>query len=269
MRCRRSSSKPATIAGSPAGLPAPSTRNRSSPPPAERRQPVVSWQRASARTRPAVKRLLVVQSARAVTRTGGRHAHRARQRSHALLRGSGPGPAPRLRPRVRRRLPELASPGALLRAALPHHRLQRARLSAVRRAEGRERLLAGARGGRHPRPPRRARASRKAHVCGLSMGGYATLHFGLRHPDRALSLVVAGAGYGSVPGERERFRKDVEETVRRFEADGMVGWPTFYTQGPHARAVHGQGPEGLAGVLRPVRRPAPRRATRSPCGASR
>ena len=34
----------------------------------------------------------------------------------------------------------------------------------------------------------------KAHICGLSMGGYATLHFGLRYPERALSLVVAGAG---------------------------------------------------------------------------
>jgi len=72
----------------------------------------------------------------------------------------------------------------------------------------------------------------KAHVCGLSMGGYAVLHFGLRHPDRALSLTVAGAGYGSVPGERERFRKDVEETARRFESDGMVGVAGFYTKGP-------------------------------------
>ena len=34
---------------------------------------------------------------------------------------------------------------------------------------------------------------RKAHICGLSMGGYATLHFGLRYAERALSLVVAGA----------------------------------------------------------------------------
>src|ERR1700682_3810856 len=25
----------------------------------------------------------------------------------------------------------------------------------------------------------------KAHICGLSMGGYAVLHFGLRHPQRA------------------------------------------------------------------------------------
>ncbi len=27
----------------------------------------------------------------------------------------------------------------------------------------------------------------KAHVCGLSMGGFATLHFGLKHPGRARS----------------------------------------------------------------------------------
>src|SRR5256886_8078149 len=57
----------------------------------------------------------------------------------------------------------------------------------------------------------------RAHVCGLSMGGYATLHFGLRHPERALSLVVAGAGYGSVPGDRAKFHADAELTARRFE----------------------------------------------------
>ncbi len=73
---------------------------------------------------------------------------------------------------------------------------------------------------------------RKAHICGLSMGGYATLHFGLRYPERALSLVVAGAGYGSLPGDRERFRRDVEETALRFERDGMKAVAEFYTKGP-------------------------------------
>jgi pimeloyl-ACP methyl ester carboxylesterase len=73
---------------------------------------------------------------------------------------------------------------------------------------------------------------RKAHICGLSMGGYATLHFGLRYPECALSLVVAGAGYGSVPGEREKFRRDVEETALRFERDGMKAVAEFYTKGP-------------------------------------
>jgi pimeloyl-ACP methyl ester carboxylesterase len=72
----------------------------------------------------------------------------------------------------------------------------------------------------------------KAHVCGLSMGGYATLHFGLRHPARALSLVVAGAGYGSVSAEREKFRQDSEATVRRFETDGMAKVGDLYSRGP-------------------------------------
>src|SRR5437016_7278651 len=32
----------------------------------------------------------------------------------------------------------------------------------------------------------------KAHIVGLSMGGFATLHFGMAHGKRALSLTVAG-----------------------------------------------------------------------------
>jgi pimeloyl-ACP methyl ester carboxylesterase len=72
----------------------------------------------------------------------------------------------------------------------------------------------------------------KAHICGLSMGGYAVLHFGLRWPERALSLVIAGAGYGSVPGETEKFRRDVAETADRFERDGMKAVAEFYTKGP-------------------------------------
>ena len=45
-----------------------------------------------------------------------------------------------------------------------------------------------------------------AHVVGLSMGGFATLHFGFRHPARALSLTVAGCGYGAEPASRDAFR---------------------------------------------------------------
>ena len=70
----------------------------------------------------------------------------------------------------------------------------------------------------------------KAHVCGLSMGGYATLHFGLSFPERALSLVVAGAGYGS--DDNEQHKRDSELVIRRFETDGMEKTGDFYAHGP-------------------------------------
>ena len=70
----------------------------------------------------------------------------------------------------------------------------------------------------------------KAHIVGLSMGGYAVLHFGLHHPDRALSITVAGAGYGS--GDQEQFRKDSEIVARRFETQSMAEVTEFYSRGP-------------------------------------
>ena len=72
----------------------------------------------------------------------------------------------------------------------------------------------------------------RAHVCGLSMGGYATLLFGLRYPERALSLVVAGCGYGSVPADRAAFRQDAEAVARRLETEGMAAVAATYSRGP-------------------------------------
>jgi pimeloyl-ACP methyl ester carboxylesterase len=84
----------------------------------------------------------------------------------------------------------------------------------------------------------------RAHVCGLSMGGYATLHFGLRYPERARSLVVAGAGYGSVIAERERFRQDSADTARRLETEGMKAVAEFYARGPTRVQFIDKDPQG-------------------------
>ncbi|HVV78441.1 MAG TPA: alpha/beta hydrolase, partial [Pseudolabrys sp.] len=43
---------------------------------------------------------------------------------------------------------------------------------------------------------------RQAHIVGLSMGGFATLHFGIRHGASARSLCVGGCGYGAEPDQR-------------------------------------------------------------------
>src|SRR3954454_12112004 len=49
----------------------------------------------------------------------------------------------------------------------------------------------------------------KAHIVGISMGGFATLHFGFAYSDRARSLVVAGCGYGAQPEKRTQFQEEV------------------------------------------------------------
>jgi pimeloyl-ACP methyl ester carboxylesterase len=71
----------------------------------------------------------------------------------------------------------------------------------------------------------------KAHVCGLSMGAYATLVFGLTYPDRALSLAVAGGGYGSGM-DRDAFRKTTIDMAERLEREGSAAVAATYARGP-------------------------------------
>lgn len=62
----------------------------------------------------------------------------------------------------------------------------------------------------------------RAHVVGLSMGAYATLGFGIRYPQMARSLVVAGAGSGSDPDTRQGFLSECEALATRLLARGMA-----------------------------------------------
>lgn len=71
-----------------------------------------------------------------------------------------------------------------------------------------------------------------AHVVGLSMGGYATLHLGLRYPELARSIVVAGCGYGSEMSQREQFQKEAQDVARRFEEESLEVFAKAYTAGP-------------------------------------
>jgi pimeloyl-ACP methyl ester carboxylesterase len=72
----------------------------------------------------------------------------------------------------------------------------------------------------------------RAHIIGCSMGGYATLHFGLRHARMARSLTVIGAGYGSDPDKRAQFLRDTEVMARRFETLGTPEAIQVYQIGP-------------------------------------
>ncbi len=86
----------------------------------------------------------------------------------------------------------------------------------------------------------------KAHIVGLSMGGFATLHFGLQYPERALSLVVAGCGYGAQPGKREQFQQEVERTAEMIATQGMVEAAESYALGPTRVQFQNKDPRGWA-----------------------
>ena len=73
---------------------------------------------------------------------------------------------------------------------------------------------------------------RRAHIIGCSMGGYATLHFGLRYARMARSLTVIGAGYGSDSDKRAQFLRDTEVMARRFDELGTPEAITTYQIGP-------------------------------------
>jgi len=87
---------------------------------------------------------------------------------------------------------------------------------------------------------------KKAHICGLSMGGFATLHFGLHHADRALSLVVAGCGYGAEGDERERFQAEVEATAQLIERSTGKEFADQYAIGPTRVQFQNKDPRGWA-----------------------
>lgn len=64
---------------------------------------------------------------------------------------------------------------------------------------------------------------RRAHVVGCSMGAYSAIQFGLRHPQRVLSVTAVGAGAGSVrePERRAAFLAATEANARRFLEKSM------------------------------------------------
>ncbi|MGE3247604.1 MAG: alpha/beta fold hydrolase [Beijerinckiaceae bacterium] len=83
----------------------------------------------------------------------------------------------------------------------------------------------------------------KAHVVGLSMGGFTALHVGLSYPERALSLTVAGAGYGSEKGREEHFRNVSLTVAENFETD-PVGFSSIYALGASRVQFQNKDPRG-------------------------
>lgn len=86
----------------------------------------------------------------------------------------------------------------------------------------------------------------RAFVVGLSMGGFATLHFGIKYSPRALGLVVAGCGYGAVPAQREEFQRSSRENARAMLDRGMAAFAAGYGHNAARLQLRDKDPRGFA-----------------------
>ncbi len=86
----------------------------------------------------------------------------------------------------------------------------------------------------------------KAHVVGLSMGAFASLHFGMHYAARSLSITVAGGGYGAHPAQYASFQAAARDNAKIILEKGMVFFASTYGHGPTRVQYQNKDPRGFA-----------------------
>ena len=86
----------------------------------------------------------------------------------------------------------------------------------------------------------------RAHIVGNSMGGFAALHFGMAFSARALSLVIAGCGYGAHPDQYQTFQAQARELAKNMLEKGMAHIASTYGHGPGRLPLRDKDPRGFA-----------------------
>jgi proline iminopeptidase len=86
----------------------------------------------------------------------------------------------------------------------------------------------------------------KAHIIGLSMGGYTALQTALNHPHRVRSMVLAGAGSGSIRSETAEFHKSSQALSEKFLREGSKAVADTYGFGPSRVPFLVKDPRGFA-----------------------
>jgi pimeloyl-ACP methyl ester carboxylesterase len=88
-----------------------------------------------------------------------------------------------------------------------------------------------------------------AHIVGLSMGGFASLHFGLVYPEMAYSITVAGCGYGS-GGDKQTWKDETAAVAKEFLDGGMEEFGGKYVAGPTRVQFENKDPRGYADFVK-------------------
>jgi len=86
----------------------------------------------------------------------------------------------------------------------------------------------------------------QAHVVGHSMGAYTTLHVGLLHPERCLSLTATGCGFASAPAQRAASLEQIEHHAELFAHADIQIAAGQYADAPNRQAFKRKDPRGYA-----------------------
>lgn len=112
-----------------------------------------------------------------------------------------------------------------------------------------------------------AACARRAHVVGLSMGGFSALHCALRHPHCVRSLVLAGVGYGAKPDQTASHARASRREADRARTMGIARYARMMAASDYAAPLRAKSPrawrrfarelaehsvEGMAATLRHV-----------------
>ena len=89
----------------------------------------------------------------------------------------------------------------------------------------------------------------RAHIVGLSMGAFATVHFGMAYGNRALSLTIAGGGYGSHPAQYRQFQEDSKKNAEVIKRHGIQHFVATYGRGATRVQFENKDPRGFAEFL--------------------
>ena len=90
----------------------------------------------------------------------------------------------------------------------------------------------------------RGLAIERAHLVGVSMGGYSALQFGLRHLEQASAIVAAGVGSGSHPSQRDDWLRETSVLARVFSERGMAAMAERMARGPARIQLKYKDPKG-------------------------
>jgi pimeloyl-ACP methyl ester carboxylesterase len=84
----------------------------------------------------------------------------------------------------------------------------------------------------------------RAHIVGLSQGGFATLHVALSSPQRARSITLAGTGSGAPPDQRDQFRAEASAMGDYIQSSGMEVAAKRYALGATRVQLQNKDPRG-------------------------